>query len=73
MQWKGLSAADATWVDLDEFRHAYPYFQLVLELIVWEGGDGRDVMWGLRYERRQAKKKAQQTPGSRDAASTDQN
>jgi hypothetical protein len=46
MQWKGLSAADATWVDLDEFRHAYPYFQLVLELIVCLGGGMGEMSCG---------------------------
>jgi hypothetical protein len=34
VQWKGLTAADATWVELDEFRQTYPSFQLEDELIV---------------------------------------
>jgi hypothetical protein len=37
VQWMGLSAADASWVDLDEFRKLYPTFQLEDELVI-EGG-----------------------------------
>jgi hypothetical protein len=42
VQWVGLPAANASWVDLDEFRRLYPSFQLENELVI-EGG--RDVMW----------------------------
>jgi hypothetical protein len=44
VQWKGLQAAAATWTDLAEFRHLYSAFQLEDE--------GRDVMIGIRYQRR---------------------
>jgi hypothetical protein len=57
--WTGLSAADATWMDLEEFKRLYPDFQLEDELIV-QGG--RDVMWGIPYVRR--KKKAQAQAGA---------
>jgi hypothetical protein len=49
VQWKGQAAADASWMALDEFRSLFPSFQLEDELIV-QGR--RDVMWGLKYERR---------------------
>jgi hypothetical protein len=49
VQWKGQAAADASWMALDEFRSLFPAFQLEDELIV-QGR--RDVMWGLKYERR---------------------
>jgi hypothetical protein len=38
VQWMGLSAADASWVDLDEFRKLYPAFQLEDELVIEGGG-----------------------------------
>jgi hypothetical protein len=46
--WKGLHAAEATWTDLEDFRHLYPAFQLEDELLA---EDGRDVMLGIRYRR----------------------
>jgi hypothetical protein len=49
VQWKGQSAASATWEDLDSFRDKFPHFQLEDELLV-EGG--RDVMWGRSYTRK---------------------
>jgi hypothetical protein len=48
VQWKGLPAAESSWVTLDEFRQLYPSFHLEDKLIV-QGG--RDVMWGLQYSR----------------------
>jgi hypothetical protein len=49
VQWKGLQAAAATWTDLAEFRRLYSAFQLEDELLAEEG---RDVMIGIRYQRR---------------------
>jgi len=49
IQWKGETAASATWEDVDSFLHKYPAFQLKDELLV-EGG--RDVMWGHAYTRK---------------------
>jgi hypothetical protein len=49
IQWEGMSAADASWEDLANFREHHPSFQLEDELFV-EGG--RDVMWGQHYKRR---------------------
>jgi hypothetical protein len=48
IQWKGLRAVDATWTDLEEFRHLYPAFQLEDELLAEEG---RDVMLSIWYRR----------------------
>jgi hypothetical protein len=42
-----------SWMDLEEFCHLYPSFQLEDELIL-EGG--RDVMWGLAYSLRKVGK-----------------
>ena len=50
IQWKGETAASATWEDVDSFLHKYPLLQLEDELLV-EGG-GRDVMWGHAYTRK---------------------
>jgi len=42
VQWKGESAASATWEDVEAFTAKYPAFQLEDELLL----DGRrDVMW----------------------------
>jgi len=49
IKWEGLSAADATWEPVTDFRAAFPDFQLEDELFP-EGG--RDVMVGRVYERR---------------------
>jgi hypothetical protein len=48
-QWRGQPAAEATWMDRQEFQHLYPNFQLEDELPVEEG---RDFMVGIRYTRR---------------------
>lgn len=49
VQWKGASAASATWEDVAPFRAQYPEFQLGDELVLEEG---RDVMVGRKYARR---------------------
>ena len=49
MQWKGESAASATWEDIEPFRAKYPEFQLEDELLL---DGGRDVMVGRTYTRR---------------------
>jgi hypothetical protein len=48
VQWKGQTAASATWEDIEPFVTKYPAFQLADELPLEEG---RDVMWGLKYAR----------------------
>jgi hypothetical protein len=32
VKWKGNTAADTSWMDLDDFCHVYPAFQLTDEL-----------------------------------------
>lgn len=49
VQWKNVAAAEASWVEIDDFRLQFPQFQLEDELL-FRGG--RDVMWGLTYGRR---------------------
>jgi hypothetical protein len=49
IQWKGESAASATWEDVESFVAKYPDFQLEDELPLEEG---RDVMWGRTYTTR---------------------
>jgi hypothetical protein len=49
IQWKGASAASATWEEPAAFRAKYPSFQLEDELTL--GGEG-DVMFGRTYTRR---------------------
>jgi len=49
IQWQGLSAASATWEDVESFAAKFPDFQLEDELPL-EGG--RDVMVGHTYTRR---------------------
>jgi hypothetical protein len=57
VHWKGQTATDASWMALNELRSLFPTFQLEDKLIV-QGG--RDVMWGLQYERH-GKKQGNQT------------
>jgi hypothetical protein len=38
VRWKGMAAAEATWMPLEEFCHIYPTFQLEDELLV-QGGE----------------------------------
>ena len=49
IKWRGLSADDATWESLEEFRAEHPDFQLEDELFLQAG---RDVMTGIPYSRR---------------------
>ena len=51
IKWRGMPEDDATWELLDEFRGAYPAFQLEDELF---SQAGRDVMTGISYKRRSA-------------------
>ncbi|WVZ84215.1 LOW QUALITY PROTEIN: hypothetical protein U9M48_031269 [Paspalum notatum var. saurae] len=52
VQWQGLSAAEASWMPLEEFRRLYPMFQLEDELLLQAG---RDSMCGRQYQRRHKK------------------
>ena len=52
VRWEGQSAADTTWVSLEDFKKLFPSFQLEDELIV-QGG--RDVITGIQYLRRPRK------------------
>ena len=49
VQWKGASAASATWEDREPFATKYPGLQLEDELPL---NGGRDVMCGKTYTRR---------------------
>jgi len=49
VQWKGQTAASATWEDAESFSATYPAFQLEDELLL---DGGRYVMVGRTYIRR---------------------
>ena len=51
IKWRGMAVDDATWERLDEFKIAYPDFQLEDELF---SQAGRDVMTGISYTRRRS-------------------
>jgi hypothetical protein len=63
VRWKNQAATGASWVDLEEFRQVYPDFQLEDELLLQEG---RDVMVGIKYSRRNRKESGQQKARSTD-------
>jgi hypothetical protein len=48
VKWKGHSATNLSWLDIDEFWSLYPAFELADKLIL-QGG--RDVMWHQVYSR----------------------
>jgi len=50
VQWENMPEDEATWEPVDEFRTLFPSFQLEDELFP---EDGRDVMTGKVYRRRQ--------------------
>lgn len=59
IRWDGLSASATSWEDLDDFRTQYTVFQLEDELFVEEG---RDVMWGIPYRRRNRVQQPEHAP-----------
>jgi hypothetical protein len=59
VRWDGLSASATSWEDLDDFRTQYTVFQLEDELFVEEG---RDVMWGIPYRRRNRVQQPEHAP-----------
>jgi hypothetical protein len=61
MRWKGLPPSESTWEPVDEFRAAFPEFQLEDELFV---DDVSDVMVGRVYQRRHMMGDAAATPRS---------
>jgi hypothetical protein len=50
IKWTGLDATEATWELVDDFKTRFPEFQLEDELFV---GEGRDVMLGKVYQRKE--------------------
>jgi hypothetical protein len=53
VQWRGRSAAEATWEPLESFKQAFPKFKLEEELFRhWGGGSVMDTFFGQRYRRR---------------------
>lgn len=65
VQWVGLPPADASWESVEDFKRDYPSFQLENELFAEAG---RDVMWGIPYQRRKARRTAQ-TPAAENGIS----
>jgi hypothetical protein len=62
VQWTGQPAAEATWIDLEEFQRLYHDFQLEDELLV----GGGDVMIGVQYTRRRHGSRAPKEPRAPD-------
>jgi hypothetical protein len=54
VQWTDCSAAEATWESLEQFKEAYPEFQLEDKLFQM-GGDVMDQYFGRQYGLRQRK------------------
>jgi hypothetical protein len=56
VQWTDCSAAEATWESLEQFKEAYPEFQLEDKLFqMGGGGDVMDQYFGRQYGLRQRK------------------
>jgi hypothetical protein len=55
--WANRPAAEASWIDDEEFKSLYPDFQLEDELL--EKGGGRDVMLDVQYTMRCGKRQAE--------------
>jgi len=64
VHWVGCDASDSTWEKLDEFREAYPEFQLEDELFRKEGGSVADAFVGITYKRTRLKKTSTATTSS---------
>ena len=58
VQWTGLSPAEASWEQLEEFKKSYPSFQLEDELFLGEGGNVVDSFVGRTYQRRRCPNKS---------------
>jgi hypothetical protein len=48
VRWASQTAANATWVELTEFKQLYPFFKLMDELVI-QGEGGGDVMCDIQY------------------------
>jgi hypothetical protein len=60
VHWVGQPIAEASWVDIDEFRSLHPSFKLADDLALQVG---RDVMTGLHYNHRsKGQQQGEQTP-----------
>jgi len=55
VHWVGRDASDCTWEKLDDFKEAYPEFQLEDELFRKEGGSVADAFVGITYRRTRRK------------------
>jgi hypothetical protein len=61
VQWQGKTACEATWELLEQFKEAYPEFQLEDELFRQGGGSVIDMFFGKKYVRRPKKDSANST------------
>jgi len=61
VQWQGQSDADATWEPLEQFKEAFPDFQLEDKLFSYGEGSVVDRFFGHKFQRRN--KKAASTSG----------
>jgi len=64
VHWVGRDASDSTWEKLEDFKEAYPEFQLEDELFQKEGGSVADAFVGITYRRTRLKKKDSPTTSS---------
>jgi len=64
VHWVSWDASDSTWEKLEDFKEAYPEFQLEDELFRKEGGSVADAFVGITYRRTRLKKKDSPTTSS---------
>jgi hypothetical protein len=69
VHWVGRPAAEASWVQLEDFQLRYPAIQVTDDLFLREGRNVADAFVGKTYTRRQQREYRTQTRGGEASSS----
>ena len=69
VHWVGRPAAEASWVQLEDFQLRYPAIQVADDLFLQEGRNVTDAFVGQTYTRRQQRDSQIQTRGGEASSS----